>query len=132
MALLIMAYLKSKKNLPELWCKFHETALSSFFFFFQVFDGHGGKDAASFTRENILKFITEDSHFPDGVKRALKNAFVRTDHALADHKNLDRSSGTTAITALILGRYEFELLMTKLLVLLQLNNRHQLFSQKGI
>lgn len=73
-------------------------------YFVQVFDGHGGKDAASFTRENILKFITEDSHFPDGVKRALRNAFVRTDHALADHKNLDRSSGTTAITALILGR----------------------------
>ncbi|KAL8472524.1 hypothetical protein ACS0TY_029024 [Phlomoides rotata] len=72
--------------------------------FYGVFDGHGGKDAASFTRENILKFITEDSHFPDGVKRALKNAFVRTDHALADHKNLDRSSGTTAIIALILGR----------------------------
>lgn len=73
---------------------------------FQVFDGHGGTDAASFIRKNILQFITEDSHFPDGVKRALKNAFVKADHALADAKNLDQSSGTTALIALVLGRSE--------------------------
>ncbi|KAL2241120.1 probable protein phosphatase 2C 47 [Sesamum indicum] len=72
--------------------------------FYGVFDGHGGRDAASFTRKNILNFITEDFHFPGGVKRALKNAFVKADHALADAKNLDHSSGTTALTALILGR----------------------------
>ncbi|KAL0350233.1 UNVERIFIED_CONTAM: putative protein phosphatase 2C 47 [Sesamum radiatum] len=40
----------------------------------------------------------------EGLKTALKNAFVRADHALADAKNLDHSSGTTALTALILGR----------------------------
>ncbi|XP_057784127.1 probable protein phosphatase 2C 47 [Salvia miltiorrhiza] len=72
--------------------------------FYGVFDGHGGKDAASFTRKNILDFITQDSHFPDGIKRALKNAFVKADNALADAKNLDQSSGTTALVALILGR----------------------------
>ncbi|PIN17220.1 Serine/threonine protein phosphatase [Handroanthus impetiginosus] len=72
--------------------------------FYGVFDGHGGTDAASFTRKNILKFIIEDFHFPNGVKRALKNAYVKADHALADAKHLDRSSGTTALTALILGR----------------------------
>ncbi|KAK4416909.1 putative protein phosphatase 2C 27 [Sesamum alatum] len=72
--------------------------------FYGVFDGHGGRDAASFTRKNILKFITEDFDFPAGVKRALKNAFVKADDALADAKNLDHSSGTTALTALILGR----------------------------
>ncbi|KAL1536896.1 protein-serine/threonine phosphatase [Salvia divinorum] len=72
--------------------------------FYGVFDGHGGKDAASFTRMNILDFITQDSHFPYGVNRALKNAFVKADHALADAKNLDQSSGTTALVALMLGR----------------------------
>ncbi|KAK4493376.1 hypothetical protein RD792_017726, partial [Penstemon davidsonii] len=72
--------------------------------FYGVFDGHGGVDAASFTRKNMLKFITEDFDFPNGVKRAVKNAFVKADHALADAKNLDRSSGTTALTAMILGR----------------------------
>ncbi|XAR58070.1 Phosphoprotein phosphatase [Bertholletia excelsa] len=72
--------------------------------FYGVFDGHGGVDAASFTRKNLLNFITQDSHFPSGVKRAIKNAFVRADHALADSLSLDRSSGTTALTAFILGR----------------------------
>ncbi|KAL3630159.1 hypothetical protein CASFOL_023143 [Castilleja foliolosa] len=72
--------------------------------FYGVFDGHGGTDAASFTRNNILNFIIEDCHFPNGVKRALRNAFLKADHALADAKNLDHSSGTTALTALVLGR----------------------------
>ncbi|KAG8662898.1 hypothetical protein MANES_01G156200v8 [Manihot esculenta] len=69
-----------------------------------VFDGHGGTDAASFTRKNILKFIVEDSQFPSGTKKAIKSAFVKADHALADSKSVDSSSGTTALTALILGR----------------------------
>lgn len=69
-----------------------------------MFDGHGGVDAASYTSKNILKLIVDDSHFPVGVKIAVRNAFVKVDHALADSKSLDRSSGTTALTALILGR----------------------------
>ena len=69
-----------------------------------MFDGHGGVDAASFTKQNILEFIVEDSNFPNGVKRAVKNAFAKADHALADTSSLDNSSGTTALTVLILGR----------------------------
>lgn len=72
--------------------------------FYGVFDGHGGIDAASFTKRNILDFIVEDSHFPVQVKKAVRNAFVKADHALADTRSLDNSSGTTALTALILGR----------------------------
>ncbi|XP_071706835.1 probable protein phosphatase 2C 47 [Rutidosis leptorrhynchoides] len=72
--------------------------------FYGVFDGHGGIDAASFTRRNILEFIVEDSDFPNGVMKAVKNAFVKADHALADTNSLDNSSGTTALTVLILGR----------------------------
>lgn len=72
--------------------------------FYGVFDGHGGIDAASFTKRNILEFILEDPSFPKGVKKAVKNAFAKVDHALADTRSLDNSSGTTALTALILGR----------------------------
>ncbi|WCJ32836.1 Protein phosphatase 2C family protein [Euphorbia peplus] len=72
--------------------------------FYGVFDGHGGVDAASFTKNNLLNFIVEDAQFPSGVKKAIKSAFVRTDHALADTKSVDSSSGTTALTALIMGR----------------------------
>ena len=70
----------------------------------QVFDGHGGIDAACFVRNNILKYIIEDVYFPASVEKAIKNAFMKVDHALADSRSLDRSSGTTALTALILDR----------------------------
>lgn len=69
-----------------------------------MFDGHGGVDAASFTKRNILEFIIKDSNFPNGVQKAVKNAFAKIDHELADHSSLDNSSGTTALTVLILGR----------------------------
>lgn len=72
----------------------------------QVFDGHGGTDAAAFVQKNILKFILDDAQFPICVNKAIKNAFARADHALADSRSLDRSSGTTALTALIFGRLD--------------------------
>ena len=70
----------------------------------QVFDGHGGTDAAIFIRKNILKFIVEDSHFPIYVEKAITSAFLKADYAFADASSLDISSGTTALTALIFGR----------------------------
>ncbi|XP_062098051.1 probable protein phosphatase 2C 27 [Humulus lupulus] len=72
--------------------------------FYGVFDGHGGVDAASFIRNNILKFIVEDSHFPTCLEKAIKGAFLKADYAFADASSLDISSGTTALTALIFGR----------------------------
>lgn len=71
----------------------------------QVFDGHGGSDAACFVKNNILKYVIDDKDFPVDVDKALKSAFLKADLALADSPSLDRSSGTTALTALILGRY---------------------------
>lgn len=71
---------------------------------FQVFDGHGGFDAAVFTRKNILKFVLEDTKFSARVKSAVKNAFMKAVYALANAKSLDRSFGTTALIALMLGR----------------------------
>ncbi|CAN0924273.1 Probable protein phosphatase 2C 27 [Linum grandiflorum] len=72
--------------------------------FYGVFDGHGGTDAASFVRKNILRLIVEDSQFPICVEKAIKSAFVKADFAFADDSSLDISSGTTALTALLLGR----------------------------
>lgn len=69
-----------------------------------MFDGHGGTDAASFVRNNILRFIAEDSQFPSCVEKAIKSAFVQADYAFADASSLDISSGTTALTALFFGR----------------------------
>ncbi|TVU31881.1 hypothetical protein EJB05_23585, partial [Eragrostis curvula] len=72
--------------------------------FYGVFDGHGGTDAACFVRKNILKYITEDCHFPSSMEKAIRSAFVKADHAIADSQSLDRTSGTTALTVLIFGR----------------------------
>lgn len=70
----------------------------------QVFDGHGGTDAALFVRKNILRFIVEDSHFPTCVGKAISSAFLKADYAFADSSSLDISSGTTALTALVFKR----------------------------
>lgn len=70
----------------------------------QVFDGHGGIDAAFFVREKLLKFIVEDSFFPVCLEKAIKSAFLRTDYAFSDDSSLDISSGTTVLTAFISGR----------------------------
>ena len=70
----------------------------------QVFDGHGGMDAACYVRKNILKFIVEDSQFPGCVKKAIRNAYVKADQAFAENSILDVSSGTTALTTLVFGR----------------------------
>ncbi|KAF8377457.1 hypothetical protein HHK36_030835 [Tetracentron sinense] len=72
--------------------------------FYGVFDGHGGIDAASFIRKNILKFIVEDPHFPACVEKAIKSAYKKADHAFADASSLITSAGTTALTALIFRR----------------------------
>lgn len=70
----------------------------------QVFDGHGGTDAASFVKEKILRLILDDIDFPFCVEKAVKSAFLNVDHAFAEDGSLDSSSGTTALTALIFGR----------------------------
>ncbi|XP_077240252.1 uncharacterized protein LOC143882267 isoform X3 [Tasmannia lanceolata] len=42
--------------------------------------------------------------FPTCVEKVIKSAFVKVDHAFADARSLDNSSGTTALIALIFGR----------------------------
>lgn len=53
------------------------------------------------------------------MKKAVKNAFVKADHAFADASSLDSSSGTTALTALILGRWRTLLLLVPFYIYFQ-------------
>ncbi|KAI4380489.1 hypothetical protein MLD38_006674 [Melastoma candidum] len=74
--------------------------------FFGVFDGHGGKDAAHFVRDHLPRVIVEDADFPLELEKVVTRSFHETDAAFAKTCRLEtaRSSGTTALTAMIFGR----------------------------
>ncbi|XP_027173701.1 probable protein phosphatase 2C 27 [Coffea eugenioides] len=71
-----------------------------------VFDGHDGKDAAQFVRDQLPRVIVEDADFPLELEKVVTRSFLKTDAAFANSCFLkpSQSSGTTALTAMIFGR----------------------------
>ncbi|KAK6944410.1 PPM-type phosphatase-like domain [Dillenia turbinata] len=74
--------------------------------FYGVFDGHGGKDAASFVCDHLPRVIVEDADFPFELEKVVTRSFVETDAAFSKSCSVDTAlpSGTTALTAMIFGR----------------------------
>ncbi|KAM0954562.1 putative protein-serine/threonine phosphatase transcription factor DBP family [Dioscorea sansibarensis] len=83
--------------------------------FYGVFDGHGGPDAAAFIRRHAIRFFFEGSDFPqssqvndvflEGVENSVRKAYLLADLALADECTVNKSSGSTVLTALVFGRF---------------------------
>jgi protein phosphatase 2C family protein 2/3 len=75
--------------------------------FFGVFDGHGGKDAADYAGKHLLENLLEDACFPTDVHKALVRSFLETDSAFHQACLAEKveHSGTTALTALVFGRW---------------------------
>ncbi|KAL0393349.1 UNVERIFIED_CONTAM: putative protein phosphatase 2C 49 [Sesamum radiatum] len=84
--------------------------------FYAVFDGHGGRDAAVYMKNNAMRFFFEDAELPQtadidekflqDLETSHRKSFLLADQALADERCIvDSYCGTTALTALVLGRH---------------------------
>ncbi|KAF3522615.1 hypothetical protein F2Q69_00046313 [Brassica cretica] len=84
--------------------------------FYGVFDGHGGPEASLYMKENLTRLFFQDSVFPEmpsvvdnfflqELENSHRKAFALADLAMADESIVSGSCGTTALTALIVGRH---------------------------
>ncbi|EFJ30568.1 hypothetical protein SELMODRAFT_409560 [Selaginella moellendorffii] len=75
-----------------------------------VFDGHGGRAAASFCAKNLFPVLVEDEGFQSGtgIKQALRNAFLKMDDLMRE-ENEQRywQAGTTAIVAVVTENFVY-------------------------
>lgn len=79
-----------------------------------MFDGHGGPDAAAYIKRHAIKLLFEDADFPQAlqaddvflgeVENSVRKSYLHADLALADDCTINKSSGTTVLTALVFGR----------------------------
>lgn len=82
--------------------------------FYAVFDGHNGPNAAVFVKENTMKLFFEDANLPqtseidklflENLENSHREAFLVADQALAVESTVPSYCGTTALTALVVGR----------------------------
>jgi len=67
--------------------------------YFGVYDGHGGKQAAEFVRDNLHLIVAEKIKEIDDKAEAFKQAYLECDKKIAEAEI--KFSGTTVISALI-------------------------------
>lgn len=73
--------------------------------FFGVFDGHGyyGTECSNFVKDRLVEILADDPSLSDDPDKAFNSAFLATNRELHDSDIDDSSSGTTAITVLVVG-----------------------------
>ncbi|KMS95379.1 hypothetical protein BVRB_008860 [Beta vulgaris subsp. vulgaris] len=73
--------------------------------FFGVFDGHGqfGAQCSNYVKDKLVDILCSDSTLLEDPVKAYNDAFLRTNEELHNSDIDDAMSGTTAITALVIG-----------------------------
>ncbi|KAK6122645.1 hypothetical protein DH2020_043621 [Rehmannia glutinosa] len=73
--------------------------------FFGVFDGHGllGTQCSTFVKDRLVDILSNDATLLDDPVKAYSAAFLTTNEELHNSDIDDSMSGTTAITALVIG-----------------------------
>lgn len=71
--------------------------------FFGIYDGHAGSSCADFLRDNLHKYIINDSNFPDNPQKAILNGFLTSERVFLEYSlNSGNKSGSCALIILIL------------------------------
>ncbi|CAN8270229.1 unnamed protein product [Cochlearia groenlandica] len=84
--------------------------------FYGVFDGHGGSEASQYIKENAARLFFEDvvfqkSHsivnslFLKELEKSHRRSYRLADLAMEDESIVSSSCGTTALTAIVIGRH---------------------------
>ncbi|KFK39061.1 hypothetical protein AALP_AA3G195900 [Arabis alpina] len=84
--------------------------------FYGVFDGHGGSEASQYIKENATRLFFEDAVFRESpsivnafylkeLENSYRKAYLLADLAMEDESIVSSSCGTTALTALVIGRH---------------------------
>lgn len=71
---------------------------------FGVFDGHGGPDAAMYVKLHLFKNLMNHKDFATDLDKATVDIYVRTDETYLEDAKAKRDDGSTAVTAVVMGR----------------------------
>ena len=80
--------------------------------FFGIYDGHGGSKCADYLRDCLHKLIFNDENYPENVKEAIKNGFLKAEKEFLNNYALDKDdnmnildhSGSCAVVIIIVDK----------------------------
>ena len=80
--------------------------------FFGIYDGHGGSKCADYLRDCLHKLIFNDENYPENVKEAIKNGFLKAENEFLNNYALDKDdnmnildrSGSCAVIIIIVDK----------------------------
>ncbi|KAI5632737.1 protein phosphatase 2C domain-containing protein [Phthorimaea operculella] len=73
--------------------------------FYAVYDGHAGSAAAMYCAAHLHQYLVESPYFTTDLRRALRDAFLKTDTEFVRKSNQERAcGGSTAVAVTVRGR----------------------------